>query len=140
MLKMGKKTQRPSVINMSYKAALVMSHEYTESDEQYLRSIIRNHIPDAEIVLSCSDRENILYHARTIKGVADKLLRNLKKKNQRIEQALQPNIDLLAQTQDPNQRELLEERVCIQLEGCKVPNNSTLVKTYENARDKYPNK
>lgn len=134
MLKMGKKSERPSVINMSYKAALVMSYEYTESDEQYLRSIIRNHFPDAEIVLSCSDRENILYHARTIKGVADKLLRNLKKKNQRIEQAIQPNIDLLAQTQDPNQRELLEERICIQLEGCKVPDNHYLVREYNRVR------
>jgi len=78
-----KKTNRPSVINMTYKDAIAMSNEYTEMDEQYLRSLVRNHIPYAENVLSCSDRKYLLHMTRTIKGVADKLVKSYNKKHKK---------------------------------------------------------
>ena len=128
---MAKKTQRPSVINMGYEKARTISFKYDENDEQYLRSIVRDHIPNPELVLSCADRENLIHHARTIRGVAKRLCDYQDKQQEPILR----NIERFAKTSDTSEREFLDERVCIQLEGCRIPDNSLLVKKYEKARD-----
>ena len=143
---MAKKTKRPAVRNMTYQKALAMSHEYNEMQENYLRSIVRNHIPDAENILACADRKYLLHMTRTIKGVADRLVEDYRKKQKTIAQeignaepVIQANIDLLGKCKDLDEGALLEERICIQLEACRIPDNSKLVRNYELARDNYNN-
>jgi len=55
--------------------------------------------------------------------------------NKITESAILENISLLKNSKDSSKRELLEERICLQLEGCNVPNNHGLVKKYERVRN-----
>ncbi len=126
---MRKKTQRPSVINMSYKAAWNILREYTENDT-YLRSLIENHTPNPELVLSCSDHLNLRHYGKTIKGVAEKMLKS---------HPTGRNIGNLTKTTDPVERELLEERICIQLEGCNVPDSNWVSNFYSWAKNIHSN-
>lgn len=128
---MAIKTQRPSVIIKTYKEARAITNEYIENDI-YLRSLIRNHVPNAELILSCSDFANLKYHGRTILGVAKKIIRNsVDKKTQK---SILDNISKLKVCTEISEREDLEERIAIQLEGCKVPDSHFLVKKYNQAK------
>ena len=75
-VKMGKTSNRPSVINMDLNFARLIIRSYDENNETYLRNLVRKHVPNAERVLSCADRSNLLYHTRTIRGVARKINRH----------------------------------------------------------------
>jgi hypothetical protein len=122
------KTQRPSVRNMSYESAAGIIHDYAETDP-YLRSLISNHVPDAELVLSCSDPTNLKYYGRTIRGVAEKILRS---------HPVAKNIIRLKKTTDKARRQDLEERICLQLEGGNYPDNSWVANFYNWAKNVYP--
>lgn len=134
IVNMAKRTNRPSVINMSYAKARTMLHEYTENNETYLRSIVRNHIPNSENELACADRQYLIHMARTIKGVA-------KRVNDYDKQLLAKNNDILdkikslPQIADSTERELLDERICLRLEGCKIPNGCLLSNAYIGAKN-----
>jgi len=131
---MRKRSQRPSVQNMSYGAARSIMSSYNEQNEAYLRSMVRNHVPDAEKVLSCADRKNLLFHTRTIKGVA-------KKVNDSDKRILVENQDILARIRllpslvDINERELLDERICLQLEGRNIPFGCNLSNAYTGVKN-----
>ena len=127
--KMGKKTQRPSVINMSYKQAEAIMHEYNEQNEIYLRSLIKNHIPNYQLVLDCSDTQNILHHTRTIKGVAEKMLRT-----HTIFKSIAEKIKILTETINQDERDMLEDRICVRLEECKFPGKFMLEEAYKKAQ------
>jgi hypothetical protein len=126
---MAKKSERPSVVNMSYIAARRIIHDYNENNETYLRRIVRNHIPDAENILACSDRKYLLHMTRTINGVAKRVNNNDKK-------ILENNPDIfdkiksLAYVIDAAERELLDERICLQLEGRNIPEGCLLSNAY----------
>jgi hypothetical protein len=123
---MAKYTQRPSVLNMTYAKASTMQQDYTEANEAYLRSIVRNHVPDAENKLACADRSYLLHMARTIKGVANKVLKS---------SPLNKRIELLAEMEEGDAKELFDERICLQMDS--VPNGnylSYLIKAYNSAK------
>ena len=131
---MGKKTQRPSVINMSYKAARDIMNYYNENNESYLRSMIRKHAPDAELVLSCSDRKNLLHYTRTIKGVA-KIVNDYDKRILAKHKDILDKIRLLPQLANSIERSLVDERICSQLEGCNIPQGCLLSNAYIGAKN-----
>lgn len=119
---------QPSVNLKTYQEAEGIVREYTETDP-YLRSLISNHVPDAELVLSCSDRANLKYYGRTIKGVAERMLRS---------HPVARNILKLKDTKDRATRQDLEERICLQLEGGNYPDNSWVANFYHWAKLVYP--
>ncbi|MDP3027103.1 MAG: hypothetical protein Q8N63_05315 [Nanoarchaeota archaeon] len=126
---MAKRTNRPSVINMSYATARSIIADYNESNESYLRSMVRMHIPNAENELACADRKYLLHMARTIKGVAKKVNDYDKEILSRNQDVLD-RIKSLSQITDSTERELLDERICLQLEGRKIPDNCSLSNAY----------
>lgn len=133
MNKIGKKTQRLFRIidtSMSYSAARSIIEDYNEDDEPYLRSMVRRHVLNAENELACADEDYLLHMARTIKGVADKVLKS---------HPIGKNIRALTKTADPAERELLEERICIQLEGCNIPDSNWVSNFYSWAKTIHPN-
>ena len=126
------KTGIPVNIN-TYEEAERITQEY-EENRLYLTSLIENHIPNAERnILSCSDLAQLKYHGRVILNVAKKMLRTSVKKN--TEKAILENISCLGKSVDPIEKQLLDERVCIQLEGCNVSDYHSLIKKYERARN-----
>lgn len=129
MNKMGKKTQRPSVINMSFAAARSIMHDYNESNETYLRSMVRMHTPNAENELACADRARLLHITRTIKGVAKKVYDH-DMKIYKDNNDILSRIKSLPQITDLIERELLDERICLQLEGRNIPENCLLSNAY----------
>ena len=131
---MGKRTNRPSVINMSYGAARGIIRDYNEGNESYLRSMVRMHIPHAENELACADREYLLYMNRTIKGVAQKVNNHDKEILSRNNDILD-RIKSLPQIADSTERGLLDERICLQLEGRKIPDNCLLSNAYVGAKN-----
>lgn len=129
---MGKKTQRLfEVINTStsYSAARGIIADYNEDNEPYLRSMVRMHIRDAENQLACADRKYLIHMARTIKGVAKKI-NDYNKEILSINQDILDKIKLLPHITDSTERELLDERICLQLEGRKIPDNCLLSNAY----------
>lgn len=131
---MAEKTKRPSVIKMSYNAARSIVNYYDEKNESYLRSMVRMHIPNAENELACADRKYLLYMTRTIKGIAKKVNDSDKEILSRNKDILE-RIKLLPQIIDSTERELLDERICLQLEGRKIPDGCLLSNAY--TRTKY---
>ncbi len=126
---MGTKTNRPSVVIKTYEKAASIVREYSEN-EQYLRSLIRNCVVKGSLVVDCSDFQNLKYHGRTILGVAHKMLRG---------HSIAGNILNLKNTKNRDARGVLEERICMQLEGCKVEPENWLSNFYIWARKIYPN-
>jgi len=126
---MAKKTNRPSVIRMGFLNARRIISDYNEMSESYLRSMIRNHIPNAENELACADRERLLHMTRTIKGVAKKV-NDYDKEILSRNQDILDRIKLLPQITDSTERELLDERICLQLEGRKIPYGCLLSNAY----------
>ena len=129
-----KKTKRPSVRNMTFSNARSVVRNYNEASEAYLRNLVRRHVPDAEDVLACADRSNLLYHTRTIRGVARKVDAYDQKLLEEHPDILD-EIDSLPQITDDAERESVDERVCLQLEGCNIPDGCRLSDAY--ARAKY---
>ncbi|MEK6951755.1 MAG: hypothetical protein AABX29_01955 [Nanoarchaeota archaeon] len=66
--------------------------------------------------------------------IAERLLTHSNKlvKQDRLQEAILSSIERLTQTRDLDQREILEERICIQLEN--FPDNHYLVRRYEQAK------
>ena len=126
---MAKKTNRPSVKNMNYIAAANIIRSYNENSEPYLRSMVRAHVPDAENVLACADRKNLLYHTRTIKGVA-KRINDSNIKISEKNQDLLVRIKSLPDIKNPEERSLADERICMQLEGRNIPVGCNLSNAY----------
>lgn len=124
---MAKYTQRPSIINMTYAKASAMLQDYTEANESYLRSIVRNHVPDAENQLACADRAYLLHMARTIKGVANKVLKS---------SPLNKRIELLAEMEEGDAKELFDERICIQMDSISAGNYLNYLKNAYNSAKK----
>lgn len=121
-----------SVRMSTYKEAKMITQEYEET-RLYLTSLIENHIPNPESVLSCADLAYLKHCGRVIKGVAERMLRTRVRKS--TEKAILENISSLGNSTDYVERQLLEDRICLQLVGCNVPDNHYLIKKYEKARN-----
>ena len=121
------KTGIPVRMN-TYDEARNIVQEYQET-RLYLTSIIQNHIPNAEDVLSCSDLMNLKHYGRVIKGVAERMLKTYIPKD--VEKSILENISSLEKIEDSGEKQLLEERISIQLEGCNVPDSHPLAKKYK---------
>ncbi len=124
---MAKRTQRPSVEIKTYEEAgrIVMEYEETRA---YLTSIISSYVPDGGLIVDCSDFKNLKHYGRTIKGVAERMLRN---------HSVARNIIELKKTSDRAKRQELEERISIQLEGCRLM-DSWVSELYGWAQNVYP--
>ena len=122
---MAKKADRPSVKIETYESAASILKDYTET-RQFLQSIISKYIPNGESLLDYSDLVYLKHCGRTIKGVAERILKDspLKKK-----------IDSILKINEEAQRELVDERVCIQLDSIKTGNYFVyLVDSYKQAK------
>ena len=126
---MAKKTNRISVKKMSFLAARSIISDYNESDERYLRSMVRMHVPNAENELACADREYFLHITHTIKGVAKKV-NDYDKQLSSENQDILDKIKSLPQITDSTEKELLDERICLQLEDRNIPDGCSLSNAY----------
>ncbi|MBU2576361.1 MAG: hypothetical protein KKF50_01430 [Nanoarchaeota archaeon] len=116
---MAKKSQRPSVKINTYEQASRILNGYHESRE-YLQSLIGHFVPNGGLIVDCSDMKNLKYHGRTIQGVAKKILESSE---------LMKKIKSLPTIEDEVERELFDERICIQLEGRPLSSNYLLYLT-----------
>jgi hypothetical protein len=130
---MGKTSNRPSVINMDLNFARLIIRSYDENNETYLRNLVRKHVPNAERVLSCADRSNLLYHTRTIRGVARKINRHDLQISEQNQDILE-KINSLSNITDGAEREAVDERICLQLEGRNIPEESSVSNAYTSAK------
>ena len=118
---------------MDFDPARLIIQNYNEANETYLRNLVRRHVPNAEDVLSCADRQNLLYHTKTIRGVARKINRHdleISKQNQDILERINQLPDLA----DDAEREAEDERICIQLEERRIPEGCSVSNAYTRAK------
>ena len=124
---MAKKSQRPSVKLRSYESASRILNEYQES-RPYLQSLIERFIPNGTLIVDSADFAYLKHCGRTIKGVAQRMLDS---------SDLMKNINALSSASEETQRELLDERVCMQWEGQKLSgnHNAYIARQYKMAKN-----
>jgi hypothetical protein len=126
-----KKSAQPSVRIKKYQDAARILSGYEEKDS-YLRSIIRNYMPDeGDLINNSADFNYLKYCGRRIRGVAQKMLKS---------HPVAENIIKLKETSNRSERECLEERIRLQLKCCNYEGNSWVTNFYNWAKKVYPHK
>ncbi|MFH0711663.1 MAG: hypothetical protein V1889_00900 [archaeon] len=117
------KTQRPSVKMKTYEQASRVLNEYEET-RPHLQSLVEKFIPDGTLNRRHADFQYLKHCGRTIKGVAQKILEssNLIKKIKKLSQ--------IGETE----KELLEERICIQMDSLSGNYLLYLIRQYEKTK------
>lgn len=120
----------------AYELAERIVRDYQETSG-YLKSIIGNHVPDGARIADSYDFATLVSYGKRIKAVAEKILASKPTIPRSTRDAIFGNIRMLRKlrkTSDIDKRIELEERICIQLEGCGVPDGHYLVKRFDKAR------
>jgi len=125
MGKETKKTKYKAMANMDYSRASQILADFNMQDEKYMRDLV-NKMTKNPHYSEKLDYKALRSEAFKIRAVLRKIVHG----------PILKNIEALAQATDFDEKERLEERVCIQLDGCNIPDNSYLIDLYKKAKSK----
>lgn len=121
-----------SVRGMDYTHARQVFERYQENSE-YLRDLIRNHgVPKS---INTKEFSDLLRYGRTIRGIAHKVLMDqpIEGVDSDYKKTILGNIQAMLDARG-SELDGIHERVCIQLEDARVPEDHFLSLMYERAK------